>query len=89
VLIAHPKTASHGLNFTCADTTIWFGPTFSAELYQQANERMARPGQDSKMAIVHLSSTEIEQKAFQLLYDRQVTQQGLLSLYEETIGVKK
>lgn len=89
VLIAHPKTASHGLNFTCADTTIWFGPTFSAEMYQQANERMARPGQDSHMGIYHLSSSDIERKAFQLLYDRQVTQQGLLSLYEETIGVPK
>ena len=89
VLIAHPKTASHGLNFTVADTTIWFGPTFSAEMYQQANERMNRPGQDSHMAIYHLSSSDIERKAFQLLYDRQVSQQGLLSLYEETIGVKK
>lgn len=89
VLIAHPKTASHGLNFTCADTIVWFGPTFSAETYQQANERMARPGQDSKMLIAHISSSDIEAKAFKLLYDRQVTQQSLLSLYEETIGVPK
>ena len=88
-LVAHPKTASHGLNFTCADTIIWFGPTFSAETYQQANERMARPGQDSHMLIAHLSSSDIERKAFQLLYDRQVGQQSLLSLYEETIGVPK
>ena len=88
VLIAHPRTVSHGLNLIVADTMIWFGPTFSAETYQQANERMARPGQDSKMGIYHLSSSEVERKAFQLLSDRQVTQQGLLSLYEETIGVK-
>ena len=85
VLIAHPRTASHGLNLTCANVAIWFGPTFSAEGYQQANERMNRPGQDAHMTIVHLSSSPVEEKAFRLLADRQTTQKSLLSLYEEEI----
>ncbi|RKZ94517.1 MAG: hypothetical protein DRQ40_05695 [Gammaproteobacteria bacterium] len=89
VLVAHPKTASHGLNLTCADTTIWFGPTFSAGGYQQANERMNRPGQDTKMLIAHLSSTDLERKAFQLLHDRTTSQQSLLSLYEEVVSKSK
>jgi len=56
VLVAHPKTASHGLNLTCADTIVWFNPIFSTEQYLQANERMARPGQEHKMSVVHIAT---------------------------------
>ena len=89
VLIAHPKTASHGLNLTCADTIVWFNPIFSTEQYLQANERMARPGQKHKMTVVHIGATPLEWKAYQLLRDRERQQAGILKLYEETIGGNK
>ena len=85
VLIAHPKTASHGLNLTVCDTICWFGPTMSAEQYQQGCERLARPGQDMKMLNVHLSCHPVERKYFQLLMDRQNLQRGILNLYREIL----
>lgn len=88
VLLAHPKTASHGLNLTVADTIVWFNPIFSTEQYLQANERMARPGQTHKMSVVHIGANALEWKAYELLRDRERQQAGLLKLYEETIGAK-
>jgi len=89
VLIAHPKTASHGLNLTVADTIVWFNPIFSTEQYLQANERMARPGQQHKMTIVHIGAAPLEWKAYRRLRDREAQQAGILKLYEETIGASK
>lgn len=54
VLLAHPATTSHGLTLTSASTTIWFGPYNKFEAYQQANERMNRPGQRHDMRIINL-----------------------------------
>jgi len=87
VLVAQPKTASHGLNLTCADTIIWFNPIFSTEQYTQANERMARPGQTHKMSIIHLGANKLEWGAYGILRDRERQQAGILKLYEETLGV--
>ena len=89
VLVAHPKTASHGLNLTVADTIIWFNPIFSTEQYIQANERMARPGQEHKMSIIHMGANALEWAAYELLQDRESQQAGLLKLYEATIGEGK
>lgn len=88
VLIAHPKTASHGLNLTCASTIVWFGPCMSCETYIQGNERMNRPGQDSKMLIAHLYCHEVEHKYFQLLQDRENLQNGILNLYNAITETK-
>lgn len=86
VLIANPKTASHGLNLTVANTIIWFGPIMSPETYLQGVERINRPGQDTKMLVVNLSCHQVEQKYFQLLTDRKNLQAGILNLYEEIIA---
>ena len=48
-LVLHPASAGHGLNFQhggCLST--WFGLTWSLELYQQANQRLDRPGQKAE-----------------------------------------
>jgi SNF2 family DNA or RNA helicase len=87
VLIAHPRTASHGLNLTCANVAVWMGPTFSAEQYQQACERMARPGQDSHMTVVNVHSSPVERKAFDVLSKKQSMQRTILSLYEDLSNV--
>ena len=84
-LLAQPRTASHGLNLTVASTIVWFGPVFSAEQYQQANERMARPGQTMKMTIAHLGAHPIEWAGYEVVKDKTAVQSALLSLYESVI----
>lgn len=86
VLVAHPRTTSHGLSFTNADTTIWFGPTPSAETYIQANQRMARPGQKNKMSIYHLYGSPREKELYELLDKRVSLQDKALELIKKEIG---
>jgi SNF2 family DNA or RNA helicase len=55
VLLAHPGSAGHGLNLQHGGhTIIWFGQTWSLELYQQANGRLPRPGQTHSVVINNL-----------------------------------
>jgi SNF2 family DNA or RNA helicase len=55
VLLAHPGSAGHGLNLQFGGhTIIWFGQTWSLELYQQANGRLPRPGQKYSVIINNL-----------------------------------
>jgi SNF2 family DNA or RNA helicase len=67
VIVAHPQTASHGLNLNAASNIIWFGPIFSLERYVQANARVARPGQKNHMNIHHIYATEVEKQVFRAL----------------------
>lgn len=55
VALAHPASIGHGLNLQDGGHIIvWFGLTWSLELYQQANERLNRPGQQHVCRIYHL-----------------------------------
>lgn len=55
VAIAHPASVGHGLNLQSGGhILIWFGLPWSLELYQQANERLHRPGQQHTCLIYHL-----------------------------------
>lgn len=55
VALAHPASIGHGLNLQDGGhIIIWYGLTWSLELYQQANERLNRPGQRSICRIYHL-----------------------------------
>lgn len=55
VALAHPASIGHGLNLQDGGhIIIWYGLTWSLELYQQANERLNRPGQRSVCRIYHL-----------------------------------
>ena len=55
VAIAHPASIGHGLNLQQGGHIIvWYGLTWSLELYQQANERLNRPGQQHVCRIYHL-----------------------------------
>lgn len=55
VAIAHPASIGHGLNLQDGGhITIWFGLTWSLELYQQANERLNRPGQKHICRVYHI-----------------------------------
>ena len=55
LLLAHPAGAGHGLNLQAGGNIIvWFGLTWSLELYQQANARLYRQGQQNTVIIHHL-----------------------------------
>lgn len=55
VALAHPASIGHGLNLQeGGHITMWFGLPWSLELYQQANERLNRPGQKHVCRIYHL-----------------------------------
>lgn len=52
VLLAHPASAGHGLNLQAGgNIIIWFGNTWSLELYQQANARLDRQGQTKPVVV--------------------------------------
>ncbi len=55
LLLAHPAAAGHGLNLQFGGSVIvWYGLTWSLELYQQANKRLHRSGQAHTVIIHHL-----------------------------------
>jgi SNF2 family DNA or RNA helicase len=55
LMLAHPASAGHGLNLQAGGSIIvWFGQTWSLELYQQFNGRLYRQGQTNHVIIHHL-----------------------------------
>lgn len=59
VMICHPASAGHGLNLQAGGNIIvWFGLTWSLELYEQANARLHRQGQDMPVMVYKLICAE-------------------------------
>lgn len=81
VLIAQPGTMAHGLSLTAANTIVWFAPVHSAEIYQQANARIVRPGQRSNTLIVRICGSELERRMYAKLESRENMQGTLLDLF--------
>lgn len=53
VAVIHPASAGHGLNLQAGGSTlVWFGLTWSLELYQQTNARLWRQGQTSGTVVI-------------------------------------
>lgn len=82
VIIAHPGTMAHGLTLVEATTIIWYGPPQSSEIYEQANARIRRTGQDKHTHVICIESTPAEKSAFQRLQRRQKMQGLLLDLFQ-------
>ena len=82
-LIAHPQCMAHGLTLTAADTIVWYGPTPSLEIYEQACARITRPGQKNRTHIIHIESTDIERRIYRRLEGRADAQRTLLDMFEE------
>lgn len=83
VLVAHPQCMAHGLTLTAASTIVWFTPTTSLEIYEQANARITRPGQEHKALIIHLQSTAIERKIYKRLQKKASLQGALLDMFDD------
>ena len=83
VLVANPLTMSHGLTLIAATTIVWYGPSYSNEVYQQACARIRRPGQTHTTVIVHFVSSAFEEHVYRQLSQRQSTQGLLLQMVKE------
>lgn len=87
LLLAHPASAGHGLNLQSGGSTIvWFGLTWSLELYQQANARLYRQGQEETVIIHHLMAEgTVDYDVFNSLNNKEEVQEGLLKALKARI----
>ncbi len=83
IIVAHPQTLAHGLTLTEANVIIWYSPTTSHEIYEQANARINRPGQTSKTLIVHMVGTAVERATYTRLKNKARMQNCLLDLFKQ------
>lgn len=86
VMLLHPQCVAHGLTLTAADTTIWYLPITSLEIYEQLNARIRRVGQQHKQQIIHMRATPIERKLYRMLEQHQKMQDSFLKLVAEATG---
>ncbi|MDO5015274.1 MAG: DEAD/DEAH box helicase [Clostridia bacterium] len=80
MLIAHPASAGHGLNLQGGGhIVVWFGQTWSLELFQQANARLHRQGQTEPVIIYRLITTNtIDEDVIASLELKEKSQDALL-----------
>lgn len=84
VLVIQPQAAAHGITLTAADTVVFYGPVTSVELYVQCIARADRAGQTSKnVTVVHIQSSEVEQKMFKILAGRVEAHNAIVDLYKD------
>lgn len=80
ILLAHPAGAGHGLNLQDGGSIIiWFGLTWSLELYLQANARLARQGQKEAVRIYHIVTEKtMDDRVLGVLGGKNLRQEELL-----------
>ena len=81
MLLCHPASTGHGLNLQAGGHIIvWFGLTWSLELYQQANARLPRPGQTQSVVVHHIVCRDtIDEKVMTALQGKNEGQSALLN----------
>lgn len=87
ILLAHPASCAYGLNLQQGGNhVIWFGLNWSLELYQQANKRLHRQGQASKVIVHHLVVTGgVDEDVIAALNDKCTTQDRLMQALKARI----
>ena len=81
VAVIHPASAGHGLNLQAGGSTlIWFGLTWSLELYQQTNARLWRQGQKSATVVIHhiIAEDTIDELILKALHKKEKSQNALI-----------
>ena len=80
ILLAHPASTAFGLNMQDGGHYIvWFGTGWNLELYQQANARLHRQGQQYPVQVYNLvCSGTVDERAVTALENKKGVQQGLL-----------
>lgn len=85
----HPASAGHGLNLQSGGSTlIWFGLTWSLELYQQTNARLYRQGQNETVVIHHIIAKDtIDEDVMTALTRKEKTQTSLIDAVKAKLEV--
>ena len=89
VLLCHPASVGYGLNLQDGGHVIvWYGLTWSLELYQQANARLFRQGQQKAVIIHHLiTDGTVDEQVMKALKAKDTSQSALLEALKERAKV--
>ena len=92
IAVIHPASAGHGLNLQSGgNTLIWFGLTWSLELYQQTNARLWRQGQKADTVVIHhiVAEGTIDEQVLDALERKETTQTALMNAVKAQLEVWK
>ena len=87
--LLHPAAAGHGLNLQAGGShLIWFGLTWSLELYQQTNARLWRQGQQSETVVIQhlITKCTIDERILKALTQKEQTQTALMQAVKAELG---
>lgn len=86
--LLHPASAGHGLNLQDGGSAIiWFGLTWSLELYQQTNARLYRQGQKNTVVIQHIITKDtIDERVLMAIAKKEKTQNALIDAVKAVLG---
>ena len=88
VALIHPASAGHGLNLQSGGSTlVWFGITWSLELYQQTNARLYRQGQTGTVVVQHIiAEGTIDERILRALKRKEKTQTALIEAVKAEVS---
>ena len=92
VALIHPASAGHGLNLQSGGSTlVWFGLTWSLELYQQTNARLWRQGQIADTVVIQhiIAKGTIDEQIMKALKSKDTTQAALIAAVKADLEVHK
>src|SRR5574344_404376 len=89
IAVIYPASPRHGLNLPKGGSTlVWFGLTWSLELYQQTNARLWRQGQTSGTVVIQhiITKGTIDERILTALNKKEVTQNALIDAVKANLG---
>lgn len=92
VALIHPASAGHGLNLQSGGSAlVWFGLTWSLELYQQTNARLWRQGQTADTVVIQhiIAKGTIDEQIMKALKAKDTTQAALIAAVKADMEVHK
>lgn len=90
VALIHPASAGHGLNLQNGGSClVWFGLTWSLELYQQTNARLWRQGQNAETVVIQhiVAKGTIDERILKVLSIKDSTQAALINAVKAEVSV--
>ena len=90
VALIHPASAGHGLNLQAGGSClVWFGLTWSLELYQQTNARLWRQGQNAPTVVVQhiVAKDTIDERILKVLSSKDSTQAALIDAVKADLQI--
>lgn len=91
LMLAHPASAGHGINLQAGGNIIvWYGLTWSLELYQQFNARLYRQGQKQRTIIHHIVTSKThDEDVVKALKSKDKTQNSLMNSIKAKLEMYK